>query len=86
MPCDLQRDNLVVVDGDGVAHISILCTVQRGVTGALLPPFVCAMCDYFDAIDRAAQPDPAGFRFPERTWTPDDEAPGVVSCIFCLGV
>lgn len=97
----IQRDDLVVRDSHGVFHVSVLCNstghIGEGSSEGIVrmavitaspddPPFLCTMCDYFECIDKAAQHDPASFGYPRRRWTLDQEIPGVVTCIFCLGV
>lgn len=67
------RDHLTIVDEHGVTHVSILCH-----------SFVCTMCDFCQAID-----DTAVFgelKHPDRRWPVENEKPGVVNCISCLGV
>jgi hypothetical protein len=81
-----------VQDTHGLSHISVLCepSVDMAPGGPYWHPnngtesFLCALCDYNDAIDAVTE-NPVNFKYPTRRWKPDQEAPGPVTCLFCLG-
>lgn len=46
--------------------------------------FLVAMCDYCEMFDDVESP--TAFTYPERRWPLEQEAPGVVTCLFCLAL
>lgn len=89
-----DRADLVVCDDAGVHHAAVLCNGARVPSNASVvaaprvdgeAPFVVAMCDFFACIDQAVMYEPSSLKHPERRWSIDQEAPGVITCLFCLG-
>lgn len=87
---DARRDDMVIVDEQGVVHAAILCTDDKAGAAQVFgerieAPFVCTLCDYFDAIN-AVLDNPMSFQYPKRRWPPDKETHGMETCLFCLGL
>jgi hypothetical protein len=75
-----------VRDEFGVNHASVLCSSDRALKSVKTEqPFVVAMCDFFEYIDASATYDAAQPEYPQRRWSIDQEAPGVITCLVCLG-
>lgn len=91
---DEERAELVVADEHGVHHASVLCNGARVPPNATVDvaprvdgaePFLVAMCDFMVCIDAAVMYEPHSLKHPDRRWPVDQEAPGVITCLFCLG-
>lgn len=80
-----RDDTLVVRDDTGVQHTAVLCDQDPACCDH---PFVVTMCDYYEAIDEAVVTGRMNskFKYPSRRWEPDQEGPGVITCLLCLGL
>ena len=93
---DEVRANLVVCDEHGLHHASVLCNaldevISMGAVAIRSPrvtddgPFAVALCDFFACVDDVVTRYAHRMEYPTRRWRADQEAPGVVSCLACLG-
>ena len=77
--CD--REDKVVRDENGLVH-SAVHSDRNSET-----PFIVAMCEVFDEIDKAfSAANPESFGMPQRRWPVDQETEGVVTCLQCIGI
>ena len=85
---DEARADLVVCDEHGVQHASVLCNTSASAAPARAaegPAFVVAMCDFFECVDKAVMYEPSSLKYPVRRWPLEQESPGVITCLVCLG-
>lgn len=78
---DVNRDGLTVTDEHGVRHASTHVTPRRPFgTGS----FVLARCSYFEWLDDMSLGEMV-LDYPVQRWPIDQEVPGVITCLMCLG-
>lgn len=74
------REDKVVMDEQGLTHIAVLSNRASD------SPYAVAMCDMFDAVDKAfIVHDELSFEMPVRRWTQEQETDGMVTCLRCIG-